>query len=101
MTGKEALEELLKLVPLDKCLDSKHNNLVNELKEIILKDLNTLYRIQDNLTEEKLDIYKNFTLPNLRELIKTLYLNKELTRDDIQIILDIFACDELQNDKTK
>lgn len=51
MTGKEALEKLLKLVPLDKCLDSKHNKLVNELKEIILKDLNKLYEIQDNLAE--------------------------------------------------
>lgn len=101
MTGKEALEELLKLVPLDKCLDSKHNKLVNELKEIILKDLNKLYKIQDNLTEEQLDIYKSFTLPNLRELIKILYLNKELTRDDMQIILDIFAGDEIHNDKTK
>lgn len=101
MTGKEALEELLKLIPLDKCLDSKHNKLVYDLKEAILKDLNKLYEIQDNLTEEQLDIYKSFTLPNLRELIKTLYLNKELTRDDMQIILDIFASDEIHNDKTK
>lgn len=26
MTGKEALEELLKLISLNKCLDSKHIN---------------------------------------------------------------------------
>lgn len=48
MTGIEALEELTNMIHREKHINSTHNNKINNLKEIVLKDLILFQGFKDN-----------------------------------------------------